>query len=201
MDNVAPTITSVAPTTVEMSGAYVYTPSATDPGADTLGWSLVLGPTGMAVSPTTGELQWDSAFAGAASSALGPHTITLRVDDGDGGTATQTWTLAVTDSGSIEGDVTGGAEAASGTDVTAQADTNAQSDDAGSHDSASGDTGCQSASGGPAIPGRFVGLLLAVLVAVARWRRVRRTREAGAGAPRDAPRHRSLSGSGGRAYR
>ena len=66
-----------------------YRAAATDPaaGADPLRWSLVQGPSGMAIGATTGVLNWVPA--------AGTFSVQIAVTDGDGGRTTQAWTLEV----------------------------------------------------------------------------------------------------------
>ncbi len=87
--NVAPVIDTSPTLTATESVPWSYAPSATDPGADTLTWA-VTGPAAMTVDPATGLLEWTPTLADA-----GPHAVTLTVDDGDGGTDTQSFTLVV----------------------------------------------------------------------------------------------------------
>ena len=89
ISNVAPTIDSSPTLTATEGVLWSYAPSAVDPGADTFTWS-VSGPAAMTVDPATGLLEWTPGLADA-----GPHVVTLTVDDGDGGTDAQTFTLVV----------------------------------------------------------------------------------------------------------
>ncbi len=91
VDNVAPSLGD-APTDLEPveDVQWTFTPQATDPGSDELSFALTDGPFDMTVDSTTGELVWtpdlDDALAGEV-------TVTLTVDDGDGGTDELSFTL------------------------------------------------------------------------------------------------------------
>src|SRR5439155_1250207 len=67
---------------------YSYPVSATDPDGDPLVFSLVQGPQGMAIDPATGRVVWSPVAAD-----VGAQPVTIRVSDGQGGTADQTFTL------------------------------------------------------------------------------------------------------------
>lgn len=69
---------------------YAYPATAEDPDDDPLTFSLVEAPLGMTVGAETGVISWD-----VTSQALGNHDITLQVDDGRGGTDSQSFTLVV----------------------------------------------------------------------------------------------------------
>ena len=89
--NVSPTITTVPPGVAQEAVAYAYLAAATDPGADTLTWSLSpSSPAAMTVAPLTGIVDWTPTFTD-----VGSHPVTLTVDDGDGGQDIQTWTIVV----------------------------------------------------------------------------------------------------------
>jgi PKD repeat protein len=97
-DTLVVTINNVAPTIVTSPGGfadegvlYSYSANATDPGADTITWSLsTSSPAGASVNPGTGLVEWTPTFA-----QLGQQTFTLTADDGDGGTDVQSWTVQV----------------------------------------------------------------------------------------------------------
>ncbi|MCB9665833.1 MAG: tandem-95 repeat protein [Alphaproteobacteria bacterium] len=85
--NASPTITSAPIASAVQGTAYVYVLEATDPGVDdVLTWTLVDGPDGMEI--VDDELRWTPEQAGS-------FDVALRLDDGDGGVATQTWAIAV----------------------------------------------------------------------------------------------------------
>jgi hypothetical protein len=92
IDNVAPTFTSTPAGIAEEGVEYAYTPTAFDPGvSDVLTWSLgPVNPPGAAVAPLTGAFTWTPTYADS-----GTNTLSITVDDGDGGVTTQTWTATV----------------------------------------------------------------------------------------------------------
>jgi len=87
--NQPPSITSTAVTTATAGAAYSYQVTATDPNAgDVLSYALSTAPTGMTIGATTGLIQWTPGTAG-------DFPVTVTVSDGNGGTATQPFTLTV----------------------------------------------------------------------------------------------------------
>jgi YD repeat-containing protein len=70
--------------------AYVYQPTAEDPDGDPLTYTLVDGPGGMFLDPSTGRITW-----APGTDQYGQHPVTIEVSDGRGGSATQTYTIAV----------------------------------------------------------------------------------------------------------
>jgi len=91
-DATAPSITSTAGTTADDGVQYTYTPTVTDSddtnnGTDLI-WSLIGAPSGM-VASSTGGVTWTPS--GVSSSG----TVILKVVDGDGGTDTESFTIAV----------------------------------------------------------------------------------------------------------
>ncbi|HZU34488.1 MAG TPA: putative Ig domain-containing protein, partial [Gemmataceae bacterium] len=88
--NQLPAFTS-QPNTEGIPGVpYVYQATAADPDGDPLTFSVVSGPKGLTIDPTTGKVTYNPQ-----ASDLGNHSVTLRVDDGLGGSAEQTYTLGV----------------------------------------------------------------------------------------------------------
>ena len=73
---------------VAIGAAYGYDADARDNDDDSLVFSLAAGPADAAVDPTTGLVTWPFALPGT-------HTLSVVVDDGRGGSARQTWVLAV----------------------------------------------------------------------------------------------------------
>ena len=73
-----------------LSTPYAYQAHATDPDSDPLTFSVVSGPQGLTVDATTGLVSWTPTVA-----QIGPNSVTLQVADGRGGTAVQTYTIAV----------------------------------------------------------------------------------------------------------
>ncbi len=84
-----PQITS-QPTTLTIVGqAYSYQVTATDADGNTLTYSLPTAPSGMTINASTGLIQWPQPTLG------GPFNVTVLVSDGNGGTASQQFTLTV----------------------------------------------------------------------------------------------------------
>lgn len=89
--NVAPTFASSAPGFASENVLWTYTPTVIEPGLDTLTFSLSpSAPAAMTIDSTTGELNWTPGF-----NDMGVAAVTLTVDDGDGGTDSQTFTITV----------------------------------------------------------------------------------------------------------
>ncbi|MCK7592298.1 Ig-like domain-containing protein [Pseudomarimonas salicorniae] len=92
--NRPPVITSAAPGEVTPGATFVYQLTAEDPDGDPLSFLLVSGPAGMSVAPDTGRVEWM-----APADLSGSTAVTLRVEDGRGGSAEQRFTLQVGGSG------------------------------------------------------------------------------------------------------
>jgi choice-of-anchor A domain-containing protein/RHS repeat-associated protein len=88
--NRPPQITSTPSTTADPGVAYSYDVEATDPDGDSLSYALIAAPPTMSIDGATGLIGWTPTVAHSGS-----HTIRLRVSDGRGGEATQTYTLVV----------------------------------------------------------------------------------------------------------
>ena len=86
-----PRIVSFAPMQALLGETYLYAVDATDADGDTLSYFLDQGPAGMIIDPVTGLLQWTPV----SSADVGYHTVSVRVEDGTGGSDTQTWNLLV----------------------------------------------------------------------------------------------------------
>ena len=69
---------------------YRYDVDAIDTNGDTLNYELLVAPNGMVVDPETGLISWTTTPDDIAN-----HAVVLQVSDGRGGTALQTFTLAV----------------------------------------------------------------------------------------------------------
>ena len=89
----APVFRTLPPTEAIASSLYLYLPFAEDPDGDVLTFSLTEAPTGMQANSSTGRIDWIPD-----ATQLGPHTVLLKVDDGNGGMATQFYTINVADS-------------------------------------------------------------------------------------------------------
>ena len=93
ISNVAPEITSSAPAFASEGVLWSYAAVAVDPGDDVLTWSLSpSAPTGMTLDSATGLLEWTPTYD---QSLGGPYAATLTVDDGDGGTDLEVFSVTV----------------------------------------------------------------------------------------------------------
>ena len=97
VNNVAPVITSDAPTVVSAEAVYVYDVTVTDPGADTISYDLVTFPEGMTVN-SDGEIRWSPGAIGFED-----VDVALDVNDGDGGMDSQEWTITISYGDSDDG--------------------------------------------------------------------------------------------------
>ena len=86
----APSISSPPDTSVALGHNYLYAVQASDPDGDPLAYDLPTAPAGMTID-TNGVIRWTPA-----ASQFGPDDVTVRVQDGRGGTATQSFTVDVT---------------------------------------------------------------------------------------------------------
>ncbi len=86
----APQVFSTPTLLAAVSTPYWYLPVARDPDGDSLVFSLVTFPEGMAIDATTGRVDWEPS-----SAALGVNPVVLRVDDGRGSFATQLFSIEV----------------------------------------------------------------------------------------------------------
>lgn len=89
--NRSPVITSTPATQVVENDVYIYKVVATDPDDDILTLSLVNAPTNVVLDAATQELRWATVIGDA-----GTYPVTLRVDDGSGGVAEQSFVLTIT---------------------------------------------------------------------------------------------------------
>ena len=87
--NDPPKITSQPITKGTEAQAYSYQVTATDANGDTLAYSLPTAPSGMTINPSTGLIQWTMPASG------GPFAVTVNVADGNGGTASQSFQVAL----------------------------------------------------------------------------------------------------------
>lgn len=88
----APQVTSSPGTLAIVNEPYLYQPVATDPDGDVLAFSLdtQVSPAGMQIDPATGLIQWTPGSAN-----VGPNTVAMIVDDGNGASVTQFWVIDV----------------------------------------------------------------------------------------------------------
>jgi len=89
--NTPPVITSTALTNTLVGQAYTYDVNATDADGDIPTFRLLVAPTGMAIASDSGIIQWTPAAA-----QVGSFPVTVEAADGNGGLATQSFTLVVT---------------------------------------------------------------------------------------------------------
>ena len=89
--NRPPAITSEPLTQVALGQTYRYYLDASDPDGDALSYSLAQAPTGMSIDTVTGVIAWTPG-------SLGSATVSVRVSDGRGGSALQTFVVTATDS-------------------------------------------------------------------------------------------------------
>ncbi|MFA6984719.1 MAG: Ig-like domain-containing protein [Arenimonas sp.] len=88
--NRPPSITSDPLTLVTLGQTYRYYLIAVDADGDTLTYQLAEAPPGMTIDPSTGVLAW-------TPSALGPVSVSVRVDDGRGGASMQSFAVTTVD--------------------------------------------------------------------------------------------------------
>src|SRR5262249_40414073 len=86
--NLPPAFVSTPLTRGTAGQTYAYAASAADPEGDALTFALTTGPAGMTIDPNTGLIRWTPA-----ENQTGPNEVAVRVSDGQGGTATQTYTV------------------------------------------------------------------------------------------------------------
>jgi hypothetical protein len=86
--NQAPTIVSAAVTSGNLLESYRYPVVATDPNNDALQYSLTTAPIGMTIDRASGVIDWIPPGTGTLD-------VGVRVDDGRGGSATQSFVVTV----------------------------------------------------------------------------------------------------------
>lgn len=79
IENQAPVIVSQPVTAVEMGAEYIYDVEATDADGDSLSYSLIIKPFGMAIDPSTGVINW-SPILNQVSGKY--HLVIVDVSDG-----------------------------------------------------------------------------------------------------------------------
>jgi RHS repeat-associated protein len=85
-----PMITSTAPTTANVGALYTYPVRAFSPDGDALTFSLPTAPAQMTIDPASGLILWVPA-----ADQAGAQSVSVQVDDGQGGVATQSFTVVV----------------------------------------------------------------------------------------------------------
>jgi len=89
--NTPPTISTTALPEATVGAAYAETITATDPDSgDTLTFSLVNAPPGLAIDPASGRITWNPD-----ANAFANTPLTVQVDDGAGGLTRKAFTLTV----------------------------------------------------------------------------------------------------------
>ena len=88
--NNPPTITSSPPLLASIGVPYLYQVTHTDPDPDTPTFSLTTAPMGMSIGTQSGLVTWTPA-----PGTIGSHPVTLSIDDGRGGTDTQSFSISV----------------------------------------------------------------------------------------------------------
>src|SRR5262249_40019537 len=87
----------VTDTGVRPGRPYDYDVEAVDGDGDSLTYALAAAPAGMTIDAATGRIHWD-----ATDPELGTHPVTVRVTDGRGGAATQSYVLQVVGPGTAQ---------------------------------------------------------------------------------------------------
>lgn len=88
--NRPPMITSSPPSGAAVGSPFDFTVTATDPDGDGLTFLLERGPTAMTIDAATGAIDWTPG-----AGAFDAEPVTVRVEDGNGGSARQTFVLPV----------------------------------------------------------------------------------------------------------
>ncbi|MHB0954937.1 MAG: putative Ig domain-containing protein [Pirellulaceae bacterium] len=88
--NLPPAILSVPSTQGSVGQVYDYPVRATDADADALRFLLTIFPTGMTIDESSGLIRWTPS-----PTQVGPQDVVVGVTDGQGGSATQSFTVVV----------------------------------------------------------------------------------------------------------
>ncbi len=88
--NVSPNISTVPPTRGSTRQIYNYAARASDVDGDSLSHSFLRAPAGMTINAATGLVQWTPS-----ANQIGSHDVAILVEDGQGGTASQIYTVNV----------------------------------------------------------------------------------------------------------
>jgi hypothetical protein len=91
LSNSSPKITSSPPSGL-VQGRYDYKVAAVDADGDRLAFSLLSGPPGMSINPSTGMVTWQAPGNVTGQSNV---SVQIAVDDGDGGRAIQEFSLVM----------------------------------------------------------------------------------------------------------
>lgn len=95
--NAAPIISGTPSTQATAGSLFLYLPSATDSDGDLLTFSLLDAPSGMILNMLSSEMGSASARIDYVPSELGPQPVLLLVGDGNGGFASQSFTIEVSE--------------------------------------------------------------------------------------------------------
>ncbi len=88
--NRAPSIESEPEFLTHLEREYRYNLQGSDPDGDSLIWTLLQAPQGVALDPVTGALRWQPS-----GEQLGSHVFEVQLTDGRGASVTQTFELSV----------------------------------------------------------------------------------------------------------
>src|SRR5262249_24585297 len=88
--NLPPVFTSVPVVDARVGAAYTYQATARDTDQDTLTFKVLSGPKDLKIEASSGSVTWTPA-----GDQVGHNSVTLQVDDGNGSTAKQTFTIDV----------------------------------------------------------------------------------------------------------
>jgi hypothetical protein len=88
--NQAPMFSTVPIVSAKVGQAYSYDANATDPENNTLTFALVTAPAGMGINASSGLINWTPA-----AGQVGTNRVVLKVLDGNGGSATESFTITV----------------------------------------------------------------------------------------------------------
>jgi YD repeat-containing protein len=90
LPNTAPSIDSSPVTSATEGAAYSYDVEASDADGDTLTYSLTSAPDGMTIDSASGLIGWTPS-----TDQVGSQPVTVQVDDGNGGSVTQSFSITV----------------------------------------------------------------------------------------------------------
>ena len=91
--NVDPIISTTAPVNALEDSLYTYAPQVQDPGDEVFTWTIsASAPPTMVIDAATGVITWTPDYD---DFLVGQYSLTLTVDDGDGGIDQQSWTITI----------------------------------------------------------------------------------------------------------
>jgi len=124
--NIAPVFISSPPMYGLEGVVYSYQPSVLDPGVEVFVWSISpSSPASMTIDPGSGEITWTPSYA---DTLAGFVTVTLTVDDQDGGSDVQSWIITIGYSDEDDDGIADGWETDHGLDPSDPADAAADPD-------------------------------------------------------------------------